>query len=137
MGDLLEGFATRQSRFWLWREVIAAIVTRALQPQDHEHPLGLADGIDAVRDEPSAAGSHPITLAASPLPGTGGLVLFALVLITALAGAQVWWFFVPALAGGAVLGLVMTLYRRRAVLSPPAGSSRMLTRTTEGAGRAT
>jgi len=105
VGDLLEGFAARRSRVWLWREVIAAMVLHALQPRDHEHPLGLASSVtDTVRDEPPAA----------VITGNGTLGLFALILIIALAGAQVWWFFVPAVAGGAAIGLLLTLVRRPA-----------------------
>ena len=103
IGDLLEGFAARQSRLWLWREVIAAIVMGSVQPRDREHPLGLASsGMDAMPEE------------RAPLPGNGRLGLFGLIAITTLAGAQVWWFFVPALAGGAALGIALTLFRRRA-----------------------
>jgi hypothetical protein len=104
VGDLLEGFAVRQSRVWLWREVIAAIVMGSVQPRDREHPLGLESAATDVLPETRTA----------PLPANGRLGLFALILITALAGAQVWWFFVPAIAGGAALGVALTLFRRRA-----------------------
>jgi hypothetical protein len=135
VGDLLEGFSIRQSRLWLWREVLAAIVIRALQPPDRAHPLGLTPaGMDGA-DEPSrAARRRTINLTASPLPGIGGLGLFALVVIVALAGARVWWIFVPALAGGAGLGLALTLIRRRAVLSRPAATRRILTTPRDDAG---
>ncbi len=42
-GDLLEGFAAKQSRLWFWRQVLLAIVIDRWKPRDGERPLGLME----------------------------------------------------------------------------------------------
>ena len=125
-GDLLEGFAARQSRLWFWRQVLFAIAIRSFQRRDDERPLGL-DGHSFVpaRRERNVERSRRINLTASPLPDIGGL---GLVLLIAVAGPQVLWIFLPAILGGVAVGVTMAVVRRRAVLSSPAAVGRTFPR---------
>ncbi len=138
-GDLLERFAVRQSRLWFWREVLTAIAIRAFQHRDQESPLGLAghSGFDSRERAWNVADPRQVNLTASPLPGIGGLGLVALGIVIALARPQVWWMFVPAIVGGAALGLTLALVRRGAVLSGPAMANRTLLRDSDDVGRPT
>ena len=110
-GDLLERFEVRQSRLSFWREVLAAIVIRALQQRDRDRPL-----------------PRHVNLTASPLPGIGGLGLVALGGLVTLVRPGMWWMFVPAVGGGVALGVALVLLRRHAILSQPRAASRTFLR---------
>ena len=127
-GDLLERFAERPSRLWFWRQVLMAIALRAFQPRDLEHPLGLVDAFESVPRLPERSASRPrrVNLTASPLPGVGGLGLVGFGVIAALAGVDVLWIFVPAIVGGAAIGLTLALRRRRAIMAGHAEAIRIL-----------
>ena len=127
-GDLLERFEASRSRLWFWREVIAAIVIQALQRPDRDHPLGVGEHPEWVLGERSRNADPPrrVNLTASPLPGVGGLSLVALGGIVTVVEPQAWWMFVPAVAGGAALGVTMALVRRRAALGGSAREDRTL-----------
>lgn len=113
VGDLVEEFAAGRSRVWFWRQALTAIAIHAARPRDREHPLGLA--ASAVPPVPHVAPlPRSVNLAASPLPGIGGLGLVALGVIVAIARPNAWWIFVPALAGGVLLGVVLIMLRRAA-----------------------
>lgn len=132
IGDLLEGFAIRQSRLWFWRQALLAIAIRSFQPRDEEHPLGLAEPssfVPATRQR--NAGPRRINLTASPLPDVGGLGLVAFGVLVAMVRPEVWWIFLPAILGGAAIGLAMTVIRRRAILSNPATAGRTLLRDSD------
>ncbi|MBA2304408.1 MAG: hypothetical protein H0W08_17495 [Acidobacteria bacterium] len=137
-GDLLERFTVRQSRLWFWREVLTAIVIRALQRPDRDHPLGVGEHADFIPHERARLVEQPrqVNLTASPLPGVGGLSLVALGGMVTLVRPQAWWMFVPAVIGGAALGLTMAFVRRRAVLSGPANGNRTLLRVSDDDGEA-
>lgn len=128
-GDLVEGFAARQSRLWFWRQALLAIAIHGFRRRDGEHPLGLGGHsafVPAGRDR--NAEPRRINLTASPLPGIGGLGLVVLGALVSLVRPGAWWIFVPAMAGGVVFGLTMVLVRRRALLSRPAADGRTLMR---------
>jgi hypothetical protein len=132
VGDLLEGFAVRQSRPWFWQQVLLAIVIRSFQQRDEECPLGLVGHSSFI---PAERGRNVeprrINLTASPLPGVGGLGLVALGVLVALVRPEVLWIFLPAILGGVALGLTMAIVRQRAVLSSPATASRTLLRDSD------
>jgi hypothetical protein len=136
-GDLLEGFAARRSRLWFWRQVLAAIAIRAFHGTDPERPLGVGGDSDlaALERVRNARPARHVNLTASPLPGIGGLGLVVLGVIVAPARPEVWWMFVPAIAGGAALGVILAVVRRRAALSGPAGESRTLLKASDEADR--
>lgn len=118
-GDLLERFAVRQSRLWFWREVLMAIALRPFRQRDLEHPLGLVEASESVPLVPDRSADRPrrVNLTASPLPGVGGLSLVGFGVIGALAGVDVLWILVPAIVGGAAIGLTLALRRRRAIMA--------------------
>ena len=127
VGDLLEGFAVRQSRLWFWRQVLLAIVIRSFQQRDEECPLGLAEHSSFVPAERRRnVEPRRINLTASPLPHVGGLGLVAFGVLVALVRPEVWGIFLPAILGGAAFGLTLAIIRRRAILSSPAAASRTL-----------
>ena len=115
VGDLFERFAVSQSRLWFWREVLTAVVIRAFQRPDRDHPLGLANHLDIMPHGPARSIEQPrqINLTASPLPGVGGLSLATLGALITVVRPDVWWMFLPAIIGGAALAVTMVLVRRR------------------------
>ncbi|HXW07794.1 MAG TPA: hypothetical protein VD833_21370 [Vicinamibacterales bacterium] len=122
-GDLLEGYARRRSRVWLWRQLLGAIVIRSFEPQDEERPLGLAEqrSFQPVRRERPLVQPWRINLTASPLPGIGGLGLVALGALVALVRPEAALIFLPAIGGGLTLGVALVLVRRRGIRwGPPA-----------------
>jgi hypothetical protein len=112
VGDLLEEFAVRRSRSWFWRQAFLAILIRSVQPRDREHPLGLSPSQCPPVPDAAPLPRH-VNLTASPLPGIGGLGLVGLGLLVAIARPNAWWIFVPAVAAGLLLGLLLVLVRRR------------------------
>lgn len=126
-GDLLEGFAHRQSRLWFWRQVLFAIVLHSFQQRDEERPLGLAEHLSfSPVERARRVERRRINLTASPLPDVGGLGLVAFGVLVAVVRPEMLWIFPPAILGGVALGLTMAIIRRRAVLSSPAAGSRTL-----------
>jgi hypothetical protein len=114
-GDLLEEFGRRQSRLWLWWQVLAAIVTAFLQRPDEIRPLRLVDvqPADALeRSRRTTRLFRPVNLSASPLSDVGGLgiVVLACLLTTVMPAA--WWVVLSSMCGGAMLGLVIIATRR-------------------------
>lgn len=135
-GDLLEGFAARQSRLWFWRQVLLAIVIHSFQQRYENRPLGLVGHSSFV---PAERGRNVeprrINLTASPVRGIGGLGLVALGVLVTLVRPEAWLMFLPAIVGGLVFGLTMALIRRRAILSRPATGSRTLLRDSDDVDR--
>jgi hypothetical protein len=125
VGDLLEEFAVRRSRYWFWRQAFLAILIGSVQPRDREHPLGLTQSQCPSVPDAAPLPRH-VNLTASPLPGIGGLGLVALGAIVATARPDAWWIFLPALAGGVLLGLALIVRRRAA---PGAAGPRTIPRS--------
>ena len=115
-GDLLERYTTTGSRLWLWREVVMAILLRGFARRDREHPLGLGEPSALPMEEPSPplAPFRVERLAASPVPGVGGLGLIALGVLMVLFLSDVWVLMVMAVAGGTVVAVTIGVLRRRA-----------------------
>lgn len=132
-GDLIEGFAARQSRFWFWRQVLLAIVLYRGEPPDEERPLGLVGTTTSTRVHPARRVEwRRVNLTASPLPDIGGLGLVSLGAIVAVARPAVVWILLPAILGGVAFGLTLVLLRRRTILSGPAADTRTLLRGSNG-----
>ncbi|HEY0874387.1 MAG TPA: hypothetical protein VGD94_13025 [Vicinamibacterales bacterium] len=110
-GDLLEGFAIRQSRLWFWRQVLCAIVLESFRRRDLGHPLGLADDPSPV-ERPRNFKPRRINLTASPLPDVGGLGLVVFGVLVAIVRPEILWLLVPAVLGGVALGVTMAIVRR-------------------------
>jgi hypothetical protein len=98
VGDLLEEFDRRQSRWWMWRQVLASV------------PLLVLGRARETRAHRRAS----INLSASPRGSAiGGTGLLALAVLLAIVAPQIWWIAALAIAGGLVLGGALILVSRR------------------------
>ncbi len=114
-GDLTEEYQRRQSRCWLWWEVLGAIAIAWCHRLDDIRPLRLVDlqPADAVeRTRRMGLRFEPVNLTASPLNGIGGLGIAALALLTTLVMPAAWWLLLGSLLGGVGLGVVMIAAHR-------------------------
>jgi hypothetical protein len=119
VGDLLEEFDRRQSRLWLWWQVLAAILTNLRRP-DEIRPLHLVDErVTPLAPKPSAAMPPRISvnggviLTASPIRGIGGIGVAALLLLMTAVRPAAWTFALIAIASGLTFGVVRIVYTRR------------------------
>jgi hypothetical protein len=92
-GDILEEFEHRQSRPWLWRQVVVVVL------------LGLPYGL---MKEPRPVGKMPMPI--------GGIGVIALAVLIATVAPGAWWFFAIAAAGGVLLGAIMVVITKRRAL---------------------
>jgi hypothetical protein len=86
-GDLIEEYQHRQSRCWLWWEVLGAIAIAWCKRPDEIRPLRLVElqPNDAVeRTRRIGLRFEPVNVTASPLNGIGGLGIAALALLMTL-----------------------------------------------------
>jgi hypothetical protein len=83
VGDILEEYERRGSRFWLWRQVVAAVL------------LGMPYG--RVR--------HPGRYK-MPMP-IGGIGLLAIVALITFVAPGAWWLIGIGIVGGAVVAAIM------------------------------
>jgi hypothetical protein len=116
VGDLLEEFAARKSRLWLWRQVMFALLTGSFQKRGEIRPLRLVDRppVEIMRpDNRPWARTRTVNLTGSPLPGVGGLSLIILVGLMTIMSPQVWWVVLLTILAGVVFGLALVLVRRR------------------------
>ena len=112
VGDLLEGFARNRSRLWFWRQTMSAMLFRSRQRRDETHPLGLAPRSDAGDMYSRTPLQTRVNLTASPLPDIGGLGLVVFAALVAVVRPGAWWIFLPAIAGGVLIGISMVIVRR-------------------------
>ena len=94
VGDILEEYANRQSRWWLWRQVAMAVL------------FGLSYGM--TRSRPRGPMPMPI----------GGLGLLAVIALITLVAPGAWWLIGVGIVGGGVIAFV--LIRRAASRQPAA-----------------
>lgn len=122
VGDLLEEFDRRQSRLWLWWQVLAAIVVTTFRRPEEVRPLQLIDEdarITPLVPRPSAAMPRRINanggmvLTASPIRGIGGLGIAALLLVMTVIRPATWSVALLALVAGLLFGIVRIFYTRR------------------------
>jgi hypothetical protein len=117
-GDLTEEYQRRQSRCWLWWEVLGAIAIAWCQRPDEIRPLRLVDlqpGDAVERTRTMGLRFDAVNVSASPLTGIGGLGIATLALVTTLVMPAAWWLFLGSLFAGVVLGVVMIARNRRRV----------------------
>ncbi len=130
VGDLLEEFGTRQSRTWLWRQVLYAILMGSVRHDGAVRPLGLIEehaSLGFTRVHPGRlARRGPINLSASPIPDIGGLGLVTLGFLVAVVRPEVVWLALPTIAAGVLLGIVLVLIRRRSGLPTHGYGARLL-----------
>ena len=114
VGDLLEEFATRKSRVWLWRQIVLALLMSSFQKRVEAGPLRLVDHAPAEIVRPDIRPwTRTVNLTGSPLPGVGGLSLVIFVSLMTIVSPQVWWVVLLTILAGLVLGLALVLMRRR------------------------
>ena len=111
VGDLLEEFAVRRSRLWLWRQVVGALRMHAFQNRLEVRPLRLVDRSPVEIMRPWTPRTP--NLSGSPLPGIGGLSVVILVTLMTTVSQQVWWVVLLTVLAGLVFGLALVLMRRQ------------------------
>jgi hypothetical protein len=114
-GDLIEEFERRQSSAWLWRQVLAAIVSASFEKSDDIRPLRLVDlqPADALeRSRKMNLRFRPVNLSASPLSAVGGLGLVALAFLVTIVAPWAWWAVPACTVGGVLLGLAIIAMHR-------------------------
>lgn len=107
IGDLIEQFETR-SRWWFWRQVLAALVLARFQRPREIRPLRLVDR-EPGDVAPPVSEWRTINLTASPIHGVGGLGLLALAVLVSFVAPQVWWAALVVLLNGILLGAALIL----------------------------
>jgi hypothetical protein len=116
-GDLLEEFAHRRSRLWLWRQLLASIVLVAIRGRraaQDVRPLRLVDERTSPLQVYDRSPLRPfVNLTASPVHGTGGLGILSLVVLTTVISPGVWSLVVAGLLSGIVCGVVRIARSRR------------------------
>lgn len=124
-GDLLEEFAVRKSRLWLWRQVVLALLMGSSRSRVDVRPLKLVDRPPLEIANPDIrpwTRTRTINLTGSPLPGVGGLSLVVFGTLMTIVSPQVWWLVFLTILAGVVLGLALVLLRRRTGLRTPDGN---------------
>lgn len=117
-GDLVEEYTRRQSRGWLWWEVVAAILFAAFRRSDEIRPLRLVDlqPPDALERSRRMSGQfRPVNLTGTPVHGVGGLGLVALALLVTIVVPGLWWALLAASVCGVLLGVAMIALGRHRV----------------------
>jgi hypothetical protein len=123
-GDISEEFERRQSRTWLWWQVLAAIATTRLRRPDQFRPLQLVDLQPTDAQERSRRMSlrfPAVNLTASPLYGVGGLGLVTLALLLTVVMPGAWWVLLASILCGIVLGVGL-IARHRSKMGSSVGS---------------
>jgi hypothetical protein len=129
VGDLLEEFAVRESRVWLWRQVVLALLMGSFRSRVEVRPLKLVDRPPLEITKPDIrpwTRTRTINLTGSPLPGVGGLSLIILGTLMTVVSPQVWWLVLLTILAGIVLGFALVLLRRRTGLRTADGNHRSL-----------
>jgi hypothetical protein len=119
-GDLVEEFRRRQSRIWLWRQLMVAFVMQALYAPHPPVALNLTPVDPVVAEWLMSKRLHKkktINLTGSGVEGIGGLTMVILCFITSMVLPAIWWFVVGAIGAGVVLGLALVKTQRQ-VVSP-------------------
>lgn len=113
-GDLFEEYQRRQSRCWLWWQVLAAIAIAWCKQPDEIRPLRLVDlqPDDAVERTRRIGRFEAVNLTASPVHGISGLGTAALALLMTLVMPGAWWLLLGSVLAGIVLGVVMIATHR-------------------------
>jgi hypothetical protein len=128
-GDLLEQYALRPSRLWLWRQIAVALALRAWRrPVFAPETSALVLALDPHPHPASRPGTPyvplppvRINMSGIPVDGIGGLGFVAVAVLITIVMPAAWWLFVSGLTGGIILGTALVLRRRRTGLSGSGG----------------
>ncbi len=114
-GDLLEEFRRRQSKVWLWRQLIATLVMHALYAPHPPVALNL-DPVDPVVAEwlmsKRLYKRKTVNLTGTGVEGIGGLTLVMLSVMMTTVIPAIWWFVFGGMTAGIALGVVKLRTRR-------------------------
>jgi hypothetical protein len=119
-GDLLEEFHRRQSKLWLWRQLVVALVMQALYAPHPPVSLNLTP-VDPVVAEWLMAKrlykKKTVNLTGSGVEGIGGLTLVILGFMMTTVIPAIWWFVVGGICAGIALGIVLLEIRKQEIRS--------------------
>lgn len=114
VGDLIEEFERRQSRAWLWWQVLAAIAATSLEPAVEIRPLRLVDlqPVDAAeRARRLLLRPREINLTGTAVSGVGGISLLVFCALVTIVAPGIWLGVLASILAGILFGLA--LIRRR------------------------
>lgn len=116
-GDLIEEFSIRQSRPWLWWQVLAAIAIGWRERHVEIRPLRLVDRqpVDAImRARQLFARRRDVNLSASPVSGVGGIGLVVLAFLVTIVAPGIWWMLLISVCAGILMGFVLIAVHAKA-----------------------
>jgi hypothetical protein len=119
-GDLVEEFRRRQSRVWLWRQLIAALAMQALYAPHPPVGLNLTPTDPVVAEWLMSKRLYKrktINLTGSGVEGIGGLTMVMLGVMMSTVVPAIWWFVFGGIVAGIAVGLAM-VKMQRAVFRP-------------------
>jgi hypothetical protein len=124
-GDIIEEFRRRNSRFWLWRQLIAALVMQALYAPHPPVALNLTPTDPVVAEwlmwrRLTEDKKKQVSLTGSGVEGIGGLTMVILGFMISTVIPAIWWFVVGGMGAGVLLGVLMLRSRRVACLNTEA-----------------
>jgi hypothetical protein len=109
-GDLVEEFHRRQSRLWLWRQLIVAVFMQALYAPHPPVALNLTP-IDPVVAEwlmsKRLYKRKAINLTGTGIEGIGGLTMVMLGVMMSTVVPAIWWFVFGGIVAGVAVGVAM------------------------------
>lgn len=114
-GDLLEEFHRRQSRVWLWRQLLYAFVRQALYAPHPPVALKLEPFDPIVAEwlmEKRLEKKRRVNLTGTGVEGIGGLTMVILGFMVSMVVPAIWWFVVGGLFAGLLCGLVLVKLQR-------------------------
>jgi hypothetical protein len=116
-GDIIEEFRRRNSRFWLWRQLIAALVVQALYAPHPPVALNLTPTDPVVAEwlmwrRLTSDRKTQVSLTGSGVEGIGGLTMVILGFMMSTVIPAIWWFVVGGIGAGVLLGVVKLRARR-------------------------
>ncbi|HTG89561.1 MAG TPA: hypothetical protein VL914_05180 [Vicinamibacterales bacterium] len=110
-GDIIEEFRRRNSRFWLWRQLIAALVVQALYAPHPPVALNLTPTDPVVAEwlmwrRLTSDRKTQVSLTGSGVEGIGGLTMVILGFMMSTVIPAIWWFVVGGIGAGVLLGVL-------------------------------
>jgi len=116
-GDIIEEFRRRNSRFWLWRQLIAALVVQALYAPHPPVARNLTPTDPVVAEwlmwrRLTSDRKTQVSLTGSGVEGIGGLTMVILGFMMSTVIPAIWWFVVGGIGAGVLLGVVKLRARR-------------------------
>ena len=115
-GDLVEEFRRRQSRLWLWRQLIVALVMQALYAPHPPVSLNLTPTDPVVAEwlmSKRLEKKRTINLTGSGVEGIGGLTMVILGFMMSMVVPAIWWFVVGGIGAGVALGVALVTTKRQ------------------------